>query len=66
MALVRTDIYLVKVPTARSYSAAIEYILSCQKRNGLIALVAPEGIEIPRDVPLEVGSTAVYNHALSR
>ena len=27
--------------------------------------VAPEGIEIPRDVPLEVGSTAVYNHALS-
>jgi hypothetical protein len=44
---------------------AIEFILSCQKQNGLIALVAPEDIEIPRDTPLEVGSTAVYNHALS-
>src|SRR6476660_4485928 len=44
---------------------AIEFILSCQKQNGLIALVSPEDIEIPRDTPLEVGSTAVYNHALS-
>lgn len=42
----------------------IEYILSCQKRSGLVALECPNTEEVPRDVPRDTGNNAVYNHAI--
>jgi hypothetical protein len=44
---------------------ALQFILECQKENGLIALEAPDGPTISRDVEHEVGNTAVYNHGIS-
>ena len=44
---------------------AIEYIASCQKRSGLIALVAPNSPTILREVGHEIGWPASYNHAIS-
>ena len=45
---------------------AIGYILAQQKANGLIGFTAPDAVPIPRDVPHKtVGSTSVYNHAIS-
>jgi hypothetical protein len=44
---------------------ATEFVLGCQKQNGLLALVAPRGSQISRLVVHEVGSTAAYNHAIS-
>lgn len=44
---------------------ATEYAMQCQKANGLLALVAPDGQEISRDVPHEIGVCAAYNHAIS-
>jgi hypothetical protein len=44
---------------------ATEYALQCQKANGLITLVGPDGPEIARDVVHDVGETAAYNHAIS-
>jgi len=52
-------------PYGSQLQQAIEFILSCQKPNGLVALVAPVGQDVSRKVPLQTGSTAVYNHALS-
>jgi len=43
---------------------AIDYILSCQQKNGLLARVAPRGLEISRRVDHTMGTTAVYNHAI--
>lgn len=42
----------------------IEYILSCQKRSGLVALECPNTEEIPRNVLRDTGNNAVYNHAI--
>ena len=44
---------------------ALNYIASCQKRNGLIAVVAPNGPTIVRSIPHDVGWRASYNHAIS-
>ncbi len=44
---------------------ATEYVIHCQKPNGLITLVGPEGAEISRDVEHDIGVTAAYNHAIS-
>ncbi len=44
---------------------AKNFIASCQKRNGLVALYAPEGATISRNVELSVGVAAAYNHAIS-
>jgi hypothetical protein len=43
---------------------ASDYVASCQKENGLIALVAPDGPVIDRNVPHVLGVTAVYNHGI--
>ena len=57
------------VPGEGPYGAqllkAVEFIMSCQKQNGLIALVAPRGRTISRNVNYETGTTATYNHAIS-
>jgi len=42
-----------------------EYIVRCQKENGLVTLVGPDGPKISRDVEHEIGATAAYNHAIS-
>lgn len=45
--------------------AAVNFIADQQKRNGLIASTAPNAVPIPRGVHKTVGSTSVYNHAIS-
>ncbi len=52
-------------PYGRQLENSVEFIVSCQKPNGLLAVVAPVGDQISRNVRLQMGSTAVYNHALS-
>src|SRR5215212_7697947 len=39
--------------------------MSCQKANGLVTLVGPDGPEIDRNLEHEVGTCAAYNHAIS-
>jgi hypothetical protein len=43
---------------------ASEYIIACQKQNGLIARLGPEGPRITQDVANEIGEPAAYNHAI--
>ena len=65
----------------KQLSKAIDYIASQQKRNGLIARIAPNSVPITRDYtevvatdtvvsrtelnPTSICTTAVYNHAIS-
>ncbi|HEX5470718.1 MAG TPA: prenyltransferase/squalene oxidase repeat-containing protein [Lacipirellulaceae bacterium] len=44
---------------------AADYVVSCQKPNGLVSLVGPDGEEISRSVTHEIGTCAAYNHAIS-
>jgi hypothetical protein len=57
------------VPGEGEYGArlekAIDYIIGCQKRNGLLALVAPNGVQMSRNIDHEVGYTVPYNHAIA-
>jgi hypothetical protein len=46
-------------------SRATDFILSCQKLNGLVTLYGPEGRRIDRDVAPTMGVTAAYHHAIS-
>ena len=46
-------------------AAAVGFIADQQKRNGLIATAAPNTTRIPRVVQKAVGSSSVYNHAIS-
>ncbi len=48
-----------------SLERAADYVLSCQKPNGLVTLVGPDGRKITRDVYYEIGTCAAYNHAIS-
>jgi len=43
----------------------IDFILSCQKPNGLLTLYGPEGPRITRNVSHEIGVAAAYNHAIA-
>jgi hypothetical protein len=44
---------------------ATDFILECQKPNGLVTAYGPEGLRISREVDGEIGVTAAYNHAIS-
>jgi hypothetical protein len=44
---------------------ALKYVINCQKPSGLIALVAPAGKELTRNIDHEIGNTASYNHPIS-
>lgn len=44
---------------------ALDYIVSCQKRNGLLASVAPNELRMRRDVDHRFGYTVPYNHAIA-
>jgi hypothetical protein len=52
-------------PYGERLEHALQYVLDCQKQNGLIALKAPDAKEIIRAVDVEVGVTTAYNHAIS-
>jgi hypothetical protein len=44
---------------------AIDYVMSCQKENGLVTLIGPDGPRISRQVSQEIGACVPYNHAIS-
>jgi hypothetical protein len=44
---------------------ATNFIISCQKRNGLIMLEGPDTVEITRDVEHLKSVAGAYNHAIS-
>ncbi len=52
-------------PYGEAIQRAVDFILRTQKPSGLLAVVAPVGAEISRNVQHPVGTSAVYNHALS-
>lgn len=52
-------------PYGKVVEKAVAYIAACQKENGLIALIAPRGLEITRNVSRTVGETVTYNHGIS-
>lgn len=52
-------------PYGKVIERGISYIANCQKPNGLVALVAPMGAELNRNVSRTVGGTALYNHGIS-
>ncbi len=43
---------------------ATDYIVDCQKQNGLITRLGPVGPQITPDVSNEIGEPAAYNHAI--
>jgi hypothetical protein len=57
------------VPGKGQYGArldrATDYVISCQKLNGLVTKQGPEGPQITRQVNREIGACAAYNHAIS-
>ena len=44
---------------------AAQFIMSCQKPNGLITLHGPDRPQITRDETHEIGVAAAYNHAIA-
>jgi hypothetical protein len=52
-------------PYGKQVQAAVEYVISCQKRNGMLAFTAPDVAELSRNVSYNVGSSSAYNHAIS-
>jgi hypothetical protein len=44
---------------------ATDFVLSCQKENGLLSVVGPDGPEITREVSHDMGVCAAYNHAIA-
>jgi hypothetical protein len=52
-------------PYGKNIEKAIKYITNCQKPNGLVALVAPMGDQLTRNVSRTIGGTALYNHGIS-
>jgi hypothetical protein len=43
---------------------AIDYVLDCQKPNGLLARAGPSAVPLPHNVEHRIGQTSVYNHAI--
>lgn len=44
---------------------AADFIVNCQKQNGLVALLAPDAPEIPRYIAHDLGAATAYNHGIS-
>jgi hypothetical protein len=49
----------------RRLEEATDYVLSCQKPNGLVTVLGPDGPRITRNLHHEIGTCAAYNHAIS-
>ncbi len=52
-------------PYGKTLERATDYVLSCQKQNGLVTRLGPDGPRITRLVGREIGGCAAYNHAIS-
>jgi hypothetical protein len=52
-------------PYGKRLQRATDYVLSCQKKNGLISLHGPDGERISRAISHEIGGCATYNHGIS-
>ncbi|MCG8449122.1 MAG: terpene cyclase/mutase family protein [Pirellulales bacterium] len=52
-------------PYGQQLSKAIDYIMSVQKRNGMLSLLAPNTPTLTRNVAHEIGYTTPYNHAIA-
>ncbi len=52
-------------PYGRHLERAADYVLKCQKENGLVTLIGPDGPRITRHMDHEIGTCAAYNHAIS-
>ena len=52
-------------PYGSELESAVKYTLSCQKSNGLVALTAPRGASVNRNVSHEIGVSNMYNHAIA-
>jgi hypothetical protein len=57
------------VPGDKRFGAHLEratdFAISCQKPNGLVTLLGPDGPVIDRNLDHEIGTCAAYNHAIS-
>ena len=45
-------------------SRTVDYVAGCQKANGLVTLVGPQGPTITRQIIHDIGASASYNHAI--
>jgi len=52
-------------PYGELLERAVSFIAKCQQANGLVAVMAPAGAKINRNVSRIVGGTATYNHGIS-
>ena len=52
-------------PYGEQLTNAVQYILSCQKDNGLLALMAPRGRLFRGMAPQNIGGPLAYNHAIA-
>lgn len=52
-------------PYGERLQRALAFIVGCQKENGLIANLGPDGPRITANVARHIGESAVYNHAIS-
>ncbi|HJQ79078.1 MAG TPA: prenyltransferase/squalene oxidase repeat-containing protein [Lacipirellulaceae bacterium] len=52
-------------PYGEQLKRASEYALRCQKPNGLVTLIGPEGPQISREIHHDIGSPCAYNHGIS-
>ena len=52
-------------PYGKTIDQAIDFILQCQRGNGLITLVGPDGPVVRKPMEHEVGVAASYNHAIA-
>jgi hypothetical protein len=57
------------LPGAGQYGPRLEraanYTLNCQKPNGLITVLGPEGDRITRDIVHDIGQVCAYNHGIA-
>jgi hypothetical protein len=51
-------------PYGETVQRGLDYIISCQQANGIVALLAPRGPQISRAIGHEIGYTICYNHAI--
>jgi squalene cyclase len=52
-------------PYGERLERAADYVVSCQKENGLVSKLGPDGPRITRRVSHTIGGVATYNHAIS-
>jgi hypothetical protein len=52
-------------PYGAQLKRASDYTLKCQKPNGLVTLMGPDGPRISREIHHDIGSPCAYNHGIS-